>query len=68
MALTYDVKLIMYGENGEVEYGGDMKRAYVPTRVIEDYNKHYFSGISPSFWKSIIFWVEIYIHSRTFRK
>ncbi len=51
MALTYDVKLIMYGENGEVEYGGDMKRAYVPTRVIEDYNKHYFSGISPSFWE-----------------
>ncbi len=51
MALTYDVKLIMYGENGEVEYGGDMKRAYVPTRVIKDYNKHYFSGISPTFWE-----------------
>ena len=51
IALTYDIKLIMYGENGEVEYGGDMKNAYTPTRTIKDYNKHYFSGLSPEFWE-----------------
>ena len=51
IALTYNVKLIMYGENGEVEYGGDMKNAYTPTRTIKDYNKHYFSGLSPEFWE-----------------
>lgn len=47
IAKCFDVKLIMYGENGEVEYGGDMKNAFVPTRTIFDYSKHYFSGFSP---------------------
>ena len=42
--------LIMYGENGEVEYGGDMKNAYKPTRDITDHNKHYFSGMGPEVW------------------
>ena len=51
IALNYDIKLIMYGENGEVEYGGDMKNAYIPSRTIKDYNKHYFSGIGPEFWE-----------------
>lgn len=49
-ALQNNVQLIMYGENGEVEYGGDMKNAYKPTRDITDYNKHYFSGIPPEEW------------------
>lgn len=49
-ALQNDVQLIMYGENGEVEYGGDMKNAYKPTRDITDYNKHYFSGLPPEEW------------------
>jgi len=50
MAVKHDVQLIMYGENGEVEYGGDMKNAYSPTREIQDHDKHYFSGLSPDFW------------------
>lgn len=50
MAVKYKVPLIMYGENGEVEYGGDMKNADVPTRVIQDHDKHYFSGMPPEFW------------------
>jgi len=50
-AIQNDVKLIFYGENGEVEYGGDMKNAYSPTREIADHSKHYFSGKSPEFWK-----------------
>lgn len=45
-----DIPLLMYGENGEVEYGGDMKNAFKPTRDISDHDKHYFSGKSPEFW------------------
>ena len=38
----------MYGENGEVEYGGDMKNANIPTRDYRaDHTKHYFSGLAP---------------------
>jgi len=50
MALKYNVQLIMYGENGEVEYGGDMKNAFCATREIQDHDKHYFSGLPPEFW------------------
>ena len=51
IAVTYNIQLIMYGENGEVEYGGDMKNANSPTRTIEDHDDHYFSGKPPEFWK-----------------
>lgn len=50
MAVNYKIPLIMYGENGEVEYGGDMKNAFRPTREIQDHDKHYFSGMPPEFW------------------
>lgn len=50
MAVQHNVSLIMYGENGEVEYGGDMKNAFRPTREIQDHDKHYFSGMPPEFW------------------
>jgi len=50
MAVQHGIKLIMYGENGEVEYGGDMKNAFKPTREIQDHDKHYFSGLPPEFW------------------
>ena len=40
----------MFGENGEVEYGGDMKNAHRPTRDLEDHDRHYFSGRPPEFW------------------
>lgn len=47
-ALNYNIPFVMYGENGEVEYGGDMKNAYIPTRNWRtDHVKHYFSGIPP---------------------
>lgn len=52
VAVQNKISLIMYGENGEVEYGGDMKNAFRPTREIEDHNKHYFSGLPPEFWAS----------------
>lgn len=47
ISVAYHIPLIMYGENGEVEYGGDMKNADSPTREITDHNKHYFSSIPP---------------------
>lgn len=50
MAVQHKVSLIMYGENGEVEYGGDMKNADRPSREIADHDKHYFSGLPPEFW------------------
>ncbi len=34
MAVKHNIQLIMYGENGEVEYGGNMKNAFSPTREI----------------------------------
>lgn len=51
MAVKHGVQLIFYGENGEVEYGGDMKNAFRPTREIADHDKHYFSGMPPEFWQ-----------------
>ncbi len=50
IAVRFGISLIMYGENGEVEYGGDMKNANKPTREITDHNKHYFSGMGPEVW------------------
>jgi N-acetyl sugar amidotransferase len=50
MAVKYGIQLIMYGENGEVEYGGDMKNANRPNRDIADHDSHYFSGLPPEFW------------------
>ncbi len=51
IATLYNIPLIMYGENGEVEYGGDMRNANKPTRQIEDHDNHYFSGKPPEFWE-----------------
>lgn len=50
IAVNHKISLIMYGENGEVEYGGDMKNAFRPDRDIQDHDKHYFSGLPPEFW------------------
>ena len=50
IAYQNNIKLIFYGENGEVEYGGDMKSALSPTRNIIDHNEMYFSKIPPEKW------------------
>lgn len=48
MAARYDVSLIFYGENSEVEYGGNMHDAYVPTRNWKHKNsKILMSGMPP---------------------
>lgn len=46
MAVDHNVKLVMYGENSEVEYGGSMKHAYhpdVPIKDVELMNMHGFT-------------------------
>ena len=47
IAAKYKIPLIMYGENGEVEYGGNMKNAYNATRNYRTDHNHFFSGIPP---------------------
>lgn len=50
-AAKFGIPLIMFGENGEVEYGGDMKNANSPTHdTSADMTQHYFSGVQPSDW------------------
>lgn len=50
MAVRYNVQLIMYGEDGELEYGGAVKEPRA-SRAIEDHDKQYFSGKPPEFWQ-----------------
>ena len=47
MAYQHNIKLIMYGENGEVEYGGNMKYAHSPKKVMTHYDNLFFSGVMP---------------------
>jgi len=47
MSVQYNIPLIFYGENGEVEYGGDLKNAHKPTKGLNDDKKHYFSNHPP---------------------
>lgn len=50
ISVKHNIPLIMYGENGEVEYGGNMKNAFRPDREVADHDSHYFSGLPPEFW------------------
>ena len=52
MAERYGISLIFYGENSEVEYGGNMADAYVPTRDWETKNSNILmSGMPPETFK-----------------
>jgi len=51
IALQNNISVVMYGENGEVEYGGDMKYAFKPYTDFEVRNKHYFSKIPLDAWE-----------------
>ena len=51
IATSFHIPLVMYGENGEVEYGGDDKNEDRPTHDIAgDLLKHYWSGVGPMEW------------------
>ena len=49
MAVLHGIDLIMYGEDGEAEYGGAVKD-FRATRAIQEHDAHYFSGKPPEFW------------------
>ena len=51
IAVNFNISLVMYGENGEVEYGGDMSTAYKPNKDLINQDKLYFSGLPPEFWR-----------------
>ncbi|PIR93163.1 N-acetyl sugar amidotransferase [Candidatus Falkowbacteria bacterium CG10_big_fil_rev_8_21_14_0_10_43_10] len=44
MAVKFNIPLIFYGENGEVEYGGSMKNADQPFESPADWEELYFKG------------------------
>lgn len=51
MAVKYKIPLIMYGEDGEVEYGGDKNAiGRCGHDASGDLIKHYFSGVGPLEW------------------
>jgi N-acetyl sugar amidotransferase len=51
MAVKYGIRLVMYAEDGEVEYGGETKNADRGTiNVGEDMVRQYFSGFDPASW------------------
>ncbi len=51
VAVKYGIPLVMYGEDGEVEYGGDHKAADRSGHdTSRDLIEHYFSGIGPLEW------------------
>lgn len=51
IATRFKIPLIMYGEDGEVEYGGDKKIVdRSGHNITNDMEKHYFSGLGPEFW------------------
>ncbi|MDC0969261.1 N-acetyl sugar amidotransferase [Alphaproteobacteria bacterium] len=49
-ALQYNVNLVFYGEDGEVEYGGSMENSDRPGLDFDDFVKHRFSGVYPKFF------------------
>ena len=49
MSIKYSIPLIMYGEDGEAEYGGSVIEPRA-SRDITDHDGHYFSGKPPEFW------------------
>tara|TARA_B100002019_G_scaffold292166_1_gene314446 strand:- start:3647 stop:4855 length:1209 start_codon:yes stop_codon:yes gene_type:complete len=44
IAEKFDIKLIFYGENGEVEYGGSEKYKYLPKEGPDEWEYEYFKG------------------------
>lgn len=44
LAKLHDIRLIFYGENGEVEYGGSEKYRYLPNEQPSEWKEQYFKG------------------------
>ncbi|MFH1478601.1 MAG: N-acetyl sugar amidotransferase [Candidatus Omnitrophota bacterium] len=51
IAVKYRIPLVMYAEDGEVEYGGETRNADKSTiNVSNDMTPTYFSGFAPEYW------------------
>jgi N-acetyl sugar amidotransferase len=46
VAKAFNIPLIIYGENGELEYGGTVKYKHRPKEDVEDWEKQYYKGTS----------------------
>jgi N-acetyl sugar amidotransferase len=44
IALKFGIKLVFFGENGEAEYGGDVRTVDKPGMPLEDWRINYFKG------------------------
>ena len=44
VAEKFGIKLIFYGENGELEYGGSTKYKNSPKETVDDWEKQYYKG------------------------
>jgi len=53
VAKQYGVNLVMYGENGEVEYGGDSSAADSPLKMVRNEASHYVSGMMVDSWTQL---------------
>lgn len=53
VAKQYGVSLVMYGENGEAEYGGDSTGAHSPLKKLKNEDLHYFSGWPIESWQEL---------------
>jgi N-acetyl sugar amidotransferase len=62
MALKFNIKLIMYGENGELEYGGNTKYKNLRKEGPEEWEKNYLKG------NNIDKIVEIGLQKKVFKK
>ena len=47
VAIQYDIPLVIYGEDGEVEYGGSMDKSDRASLSYEDFVKNRFSSVYP---------------------
>lgn len=51
VAIQYDIPLVFYGEDGEVEYGGSMEKADRCSLSYDDFVKNRFSSVYPKTFK-----------------
>lgn len=72
LAIRFEIPLVMFGEEGETEYGGSNKLKASPLYDIEDSIKLYLSGINPTrfldeFTEKELYWW-LYPSENDFRK
>ena len=62
IATKFGIKLIMYGENGELEYGGNDKYKYLPKEGVEEWEDQYFKS------NNVDKFIDIGLQNKIFKK